>query len=72
MFKIILEREKCIGCGTCAVICPSSFELGDDAKVNLQGGEERSEGIVKEVEDEGCNKDAVNACPVQCIHINEI
>lgn len=30
--KIKVEKENCIGCGTCAALCPDCFELGDDGK----------------------------------------
>lgn len=60
MFKIILEKDKCIGCGTCAAVCPANFEMGDDEKADL---------INKEVESLGCNRLAEENCPVKAIRI---
>ena len=37
MAKIKLEREKCIGCGSCAALCPKYFELIDDGKSHIKG-----------------------------------
>ncbi len=61
-FKIILDRDACIGCGSCAAICPENWVMeGDKSKPK--------KNQVKEI---GCNKEAADACPVQCITIKEI
>ncbi|KKT26765.1 MAG: hypothetical protein UW11_C0006G0031 [Parcubacteria group bacterium GW2011_GWA2_43_9b] len=28
--KIIIERQKCIGCGSCVAVCDKYFEMADD------------------------------------------
>lgn len=71
MAKIIHEREKCIGCGTCVAVCPKYWQIGDDGKANLLGSQVNSktgnfEIEIKKVE---CNQEAADACPVQCIKI---
>lgn len=60
--KIKIDKEGCIGCGTCNALCPECFGMGDDFKA-----------FVKEGADAGkpCVKDAVEACPVQVISIEE-
>lgn len=70
MVKIKLEREKCIGCGSCQALCAKYFQLQDDGKshvvgANLQDVEEL------EVEKIECAEQASQACPVQCIHIEK-
>ena len=60
--KITQERDKCIGCGTCAAICPDNWEMKDDGK---------SSPIKTEVKEAGCNKEAEKSCPAQCIHLEE-
>jgi ferredoxin len=68
--KIIHEREKCIGCGSCAALCPRFFEMADDGKAKLIGGQKNAEGNDElEVEDVECAQEAADACPVQIIHI---
>jgi len=62
-FKIIHDREACIGCGACAAVCPVNWKMADDGK---------SDPIKTEVKEIGCNKEAADACPVQCIKIKEI
>ena len=65
--KIIQEHEKCIGCGSCVAICPKYWEIADDGKAKLTG----SEGGEIEVDKVECNQEAADACPVQCIKIEE-
>jgi len=70
MAKIIQEREKCIGCGSCAALCPKFFEMADDGKAKLLGSEKNADGNDElEIEKIECAKEASDACPVQIIHI---
>lgn len=72
MAKIILERNICIGCGSCQALCPKHWEMADDGKVNLLGSQKgEDEKYELELGDAGCNQEAVEACPVQCIHIEK-
>jgi ferredoxin len=71
--KIILERQKCIGCGSCESLCPKYWQMGQDGKIKLLGsqkkaGTENFELTVKEV---GCTQEAADSCPVQCIKIEK-
>ena len=71
MAKIILEREKCIGCGSCASLCPKYWEMGNDGKVHLKNSKVDSKTGNEELEIEktDCTQDAADTCPVQCIHV---
>ena len=60
-FKITIDTEKCIGCGACAAVC-ENFEMKDN-KAHVKKAV---------VEEEGCNKEAADGCPVQCIKITPI
>jgi ferredoxin len=68
MAKIKLERELCIGCGSCAAVCPKHFEMSDDGKSHIIGTEKK-EIEELEVEKAECAETAAETCPVQCIHI---
>lgn len=69
MAKIIHEREKCIGCGSCAALCPKFWEMAEDGKSRLLESKEdpQTENHELEVEEVGCNQEAADSCPVQCI-----
>jgi len=62
MAKIIHDREKCIGCGACAAVCPGNWEMAPDGK---------SRPKKTEVKTIGCNREAADGCPVNCIKIEE-
>jgi len=61
-YKIVHERDKCIGCGACAGICPANWSMADDGK---------SKPKKTELDDIGCNQEAADACPVGCIKISK-
>ena len=70
MSKIKLEREKCIGCGSCQAICAKYFELQEDGKSHIVGAEKK-ENEELEVEKIDCAIAAAEACPAQCIHADK-
>ncbi|MCD6500461.1 ferredoxin [bacterium] len=69
--KIIYDKSKCIGCGSCASLCPKFFEMAENGKSHLKGSEfdTKTEKEELEVENAGCIKEASEVCPVQCIRI---
>lgn len=65
-----VDKEKCIGCGTCTVLAPKTFRLGKDGKaevINPPADEE--EKISKLVSAE--IKEAIDSCPVEAIKVIE-
>jgi len=34
---IIIDQEKCGGCGTCAAMCPSCFQMNEAGKAEVIG-----------------------------------
>ncbi|MDP2944505.1 MAG: ferredoxin [bacterium] len=53
-----VDKNKCIGCGLCAGMCPETFRMDLDGK---------SEVIKSEVTD--CAKNAAANCPVEAISV---
>lgn len=76
MPKIIHQREKCIGCGTCAAVCPKFFEMDKkDGLATLKGSKKAGMKTAKEfelkVDKIDCLKDAAEMCPVKIIKIKK-
>ena len=71
MAKVLHNREACVGCGACAAICPKYWEMRGDGKSFLHGSTVIKGEHVLVVAKAECNADAANACPVQCIKVEE-
>lgn len=71
--KIIHEREKCIGCGACAAVCPKYWKMQEDGKVKILGSKvnPKTGNCELEVEKIECNQEAADACPVNIIYIKK-
>jgi ferredoxin len=61
VFKIKQDYNACIGCGACTSVCPENWKFSG----------EKPKPIKTEVKEVGCNKQAADVCPVQCIVIEE-
>lgn len=66
--KIILEKDKCIGCRTCAALCPRFFEMQGSVS-HLKGSKEKGGMEELEIKEDGCYKEAQEICPVNCIKV---
>ena len=56
MAKIIQQRDKCIGCGTCVAVCPDFWQMGSDGKSNLKGAKDAGGNKFElETGNAGCN-----------------
>ena len=72
--EIILEKSKCIGCGSCIALCPKFFEIDEEGKARLKKSEfdSKTEEETLEVSKVECAEEAIEVCPVQCIKIKKI
>ncbi|MCJ7804707.1 ferredoxin [Patescibacteria group bacterium] len=56
--KISIDKNLCLGCGTCVAIAPKSFKLGSDGKTEvIEPAGDKEETI----------KEAIDSCPVSAI-----
>jgi len=63
MSKIpVVSQDECISCALCAEICPEVFRLNDKDLSEVYDPQGASEEKIQE---------AIDSCPVQCIHWKE-
>jgi ferredoxin len=58
--KLVIDKDECTGCESCVEICSEAFTFNEAeqvAEVNLPEG-----GM------EDCIEEAIETCPVECIH----
>ena len=69
--KIVHEREKCIGCGSCAALCPKYWEMAEDGKAKLLGSKvnQKTGNEELDINKIDCAQEAADICPVQIIHV---
>jgi ferredoxin len=72
MPKIIHQRKKCIGCGSCAAVCPKFFEMSkEDGLSTLKNAKKVGESFELEVEKFDCAKEAAELCPAKIIELKD-
>lgn len=62
--KVNVNKDACIGCGACAAICDTVFEL-DDEGLSVAKKEEVA------AEDEQAVRDSAESCPTGAIEVEE-
>lgn len=56
-----IDKEACIGCGTCVATCPDVFEMDVENKAKIKED--------ADCEKAGCCEAAADSCPVNAIKI---
>ncbi|MGP8217404.1 MAG: ferredoxin [Bacteroidia bacterium] len=75
MVRIILYRQKCIGCNACSEMAPARWRISrKDGKSNLIGGREKNGffSLLTHDEDYDLDKLVELHCPVRVIRINKV
>lgn len=62
--KVKVNKDACIGCGACAAICDTVFEL-DDEGLSVEKKEE------VDASEEQAVRDAAESCPTGAIEVTE-
>lgn len=59
----LVDGNECIGCGSCEAVCEDIFAMDDSgiAQVKAETTDETKE----------CTEEAMDICPVKCIHWDE-
>jgi ferredoxin len=60
MTRVEVDRDRCVGSGTCEALAPAVFEVDDDGVLNVLRGEP-GEAELPDV------RDAVTACPTRAL-----
>jgi ferredoxin len=63
-FSIEIVEAECIGCAACEGAC-------DNWETVEKDGQYKAQPKNKDIDDLGCNMEAAEICPVNCIHISE-
>ncbi|GAB6057961.1 ferredoxin [Desulfonatronum parangueonense] len=61
--QVYVDWDECIGCESCVEICPEVFKMTEDGS--------KAEVILPEGGPEDQIEEAMDTCPVQCIHWQE-
>lgn len=64
-YRIEYVEEECIGDGVCEGVCSENWEMID------KDGQLKAKVKNVDIDDLGCNMDAAEQCPANCIHIIE-
>jgi len=56
---LVVDQEACISCGLCVEVCPEVFRLNDQDVSEVYNPAGAPEEKIQE---------AIDSCPVQCIH----
>ncbi|MBI4359133.1 MAG: ferredoxin [Candidatus Nealsonbacteria bacterium] len=70
--KIHLDREKCLGCGSCVAVCDRYFDIASDGRARLKGPSVKKKGKYVEeltISSIECIQNAVDCCPPQAIRL---
>ena len=55
---LVVDQEKCLGCGSCAALAPKSFKMADNGK---------SQPINPPGDNEETVQQAIDSCPANAI-----
>ncbi len=61
MKKPVVDKDTCIGCGTCVALYPEVFELGEDGKAEVKLQNSKTPKLQAKIEE------VIEACPVGAI-----
>jgi ferredoxin len=69
--RVIIDADECIGCESCVELCAEVFAFNEEEVFAFNEDEEKAEVIMAEGGPEDCIEEAMDTCPVECIHWEE-
>ena len=60
---VFIETSECVGCESCVELCPEVFAMDEESG--------KSRVILPSGGPEDCIQEAIETCPVECIHWQE-
>ena len=69
MKKIIVDQDKCIGCGACTAIASDVFSFSDEGYAQTDENNNVLDNMEEEIKND-C-MDALESCPTSAIKIEE-
>lgn len=70
-YRIVYDRQNCIGAVQCVAVMPEFWVLDSDGKATLKGSKNAHDQWELEIDEKNLAKmkDAAASCPVNVIHI---
>ena len=71
-YKVVHDRQNCIGCAMCAQLCPQSWKIREeDGLASLEGADKKGDLHVGEIHESDLedNLNAEASCPVNVIKV---
>lgn len=65
-YRLIIHKDKCLGCGTCAALQPKYFKM--DGQISVAA----KEVVVEGEDDVDAIKEVVDTCPNEGIELKKI
>ena len=72
-YKISIDKSKCLGCGACANILDTIFEIGDDGLVSMKNSKPENDLWTLEINEDQlvAVQEVIDSCPTQVIQIKK-
>jgi|TARA_Y100000310_G_scaffold195746_1_gene195780 ferredoxin len=71
-YKIVHDREGCIGCGSCPILNPKNWKINEkDGKADLINSKQEDEDFILGIKEDELDEvmEAAKSCPVNVIHV---
>ena len=73
-YKVVYDREACIGAAACVAVAPEFWEMADDGMADLISSNKKGKvwELVVDEKDVELHREAAESCPVDAIKVVEV